>query len=89
MPQVHANPEQLNAFANKLSQFIDNLNSETQALDGAFSSLGETWQDEKRAKFEDEFRDLVRQMSQFESTCSEYIPYLQALASQLEIYIQS
>jgi len=89
MPQAIGDPEELLSFANALSQYIENINSETGSLNGHFTSLGDTWQDEKRAKFEEDFNALVAQITQFESTCSEYVPYLQTLAARLQDYLQS
>lgn len=89
MPQAIGDPEELNAFANVLSQFIENLQTETNGLKGHFSALGDTWQDEKRAKFEEDFNALVAQINQFGETCNEYVPYIQTLAARLQDYLNS
>ena len=89
MAQAIGDPEELERFAHSLQQFIDSLNDAMGNLNGAFASLGDTWQDEKRVQFEEEYAALVRQLSAFESSASEHIPYLQALASHLRDYLQS
>ena len=51
MAQAIADPEELERFAYSLQRFIDSLNDAVGYLNGAFASLGDTWQDEKRARF--------------------------------------
>ena len=58
-------------------------------LNGAFASLGDTWQDEKRARFEEDYNALVQQLQHFNENASEHVPYLGALASRLREYLQS
>ena len=89
MPQAIGDPEELLSFASALTQYLDNINTETGTIQGHFSALGDTWQDEKKAKFEEDFNALIAQLKQFETTCSEYIPYLQTLAARLQDYLQS
>ena len=90
MAQAIGDPEEIIKFANDLTRYVENLRSETGALSGSFSGLGDTWQDEKRAAFEEEFNALVTQISQFETVCEEqHIPYLHALAARLQEYLQS
>ncbi len=50
MAQAIGDPEELERFAYSLQQFIDSLNDAVGNLNRAFASLGDTWQDEKRAK---------------------------------------
>lgn len=88
MSQAIGNPEELERFAHSLQQFIDSLNDAVGNLNGAFAALGETWQDEKRASFEEEYNMLVQQLQQFDSNATEQIPYLTALAARLRDYLQ-
>jgi len=89
MAQAVGDPEELERFAFSLQQFIDSLNDAVGNLNGAFASLGETWQDEKRAQFEEEFKALVYQLHQFNANAEEQVPHLHALASRLRDYLQS
>lgn len=89
MSQAIGDPDELDRFAQSLTQFIDTLNESVNGLNQSFDSLGDTWQDEKRASFEEDFNALVQQLSQFEANASEHIPYLHALASRLRDYLQS
>ncbi len=89
MAQAIGDPEELERFAYSLQQFIDLLNDAVGNLNGAFASLGDTWQDEKRARFEEDYNALVQQLQQFNDNASEQVPYLAALASRLRDYLQS
>ena len=89
MAQAIGDPEELERFAHSLQQFIDSLNDAMENLNGAFVLLGDTWQDEKRARFEEDYSALVQQLHQFNANASEQVPYLAALASRLRDYLQS
>ena len=88
MAQAFADPEELERFAHSLQHFIDTLNDAMGNLNGAFASLGDTWQDEKRARFEEDYNALVQQLHQFNTNAEEQVPYLAALASDLREYLQ-
>lgn len=89
MAQAIGDPEELERFAHSLQQFTDSLNDAVGNLNGAFASLGDTWQDEKRARFEEEYYALVQQLHQFNANAVDQVPYLTALASRLRDYLQS
>lgn len=88
MAQAIGDPDDLERFAASLQHFVDSLNDAVGNLNGAFASLGDTWQDEKRARFEEEYSALVQQLHQFNANASEQVPYLAALASNLRDYLQ-
>ncbi|MBK5395416.1 MULTISPECIES: WXG100 family type VII secretion target [Pseudomonas] len=89
MAQAIGDPDELERFAYALQQFIDSLNDSVGTLDGAFASLGDSWQDEKRLQFEEDYQSLVQQLHQFSAHATEQVPYLAALASRLRDYLQS
>ena len=89
MSQAVGDPDELERFARALQQFVDSLNDAVGNLNGAFATLGDTWQDEKRARFEEEYNALVHQLKQFDANASQQIPYLTALAARLRDYLQS
>jgi uncharacterized protein YukE len=89
MSQAIADPDELERFAHSLQQFVDSLNDAVGNLNGAFAALGDTWQDGKRAQFEEDYNSLVQQLRQFDSNASEQIPHLIALAARLRDYLQS
>ena len=89
MAQAIADPEELERFAQSVHKFIDSLNDAVSTLNGAFAVLGDTWQDEKRAQFEEDYSVLVQQLHQFNSNAVDQVPYLTALAARLRDYLQS
>ncbi len=89
MQQAIGNPDELERFAHVLQGFIDSLNDAVAQLNGAFATLGDTWQDEKRARFEEEYHALLQQLQQFDANATEQIPYLATLAARLRDYLQS
>jgi len=89
MAQAVGDPDEIERFAHSLHQFIDSLNNSVGNLNGAFASVGESWQDEKKAQFEEEYNALVFQLKQFEASAQEQIPYLNSLAARLRDYLQS
>jgi len=89
MSQAIGDPDELDRFAQALAQFIDALHEAVNGLNHSFSALGDTWQDQKRASFEEEYSALLQQLSYFESNASEQIPYLHTLATRLRDYLQS
>lgn len=89
MPQAIGDPDEIDRFAQSLAQFIDTLSEAVNGLNHSFSALGDSWQDEKRASFEEDYNTLVQQLSHFEANASEQVPYLHTLASRLRDYLQS
>jgi len=89
MAQAIGDPEELERFAHSLQQFVDSLDDAVGNLNGAFASLGDTWQDEKRAQFEEEYIALVQQLHLFNANAVDQVPYLRALSSRLRDYLQS
>lgn len=89
MSRAVGDPDELDRFAQSLTQFIETLNEAVNGLNQSFGALGDTWQDEKRASFEEEYRALVQQLAQFEVNASEQVPYLHHLAARLRDYLQS
>jgi uncharacterized protein YukE len=89
MPQAIGDPDELDRFAKSLTQFIDTLNEAVNGLNHSFSALGDTWQDEKKSRVEEDYLALLQQLSVFESIVAEQVPYLHALAYRLRDYLQS
>ncbi len=89
MPQAIGDPDELDRFAQSLAQFIGTLNEAVNGLNYSFGALGDSWQDEKKVRFEEDYNALVQQLSYFEENASEQVPYLHALASRLRDYLQS
>lgn len=88
MNQAIGNPDELDAFAHSLQAYLDQINDATGHLNQQFGALGDTWQDAQRGRFEEQFEDLLRRISAFDSNVSEQIPYLRAMADDLRHYLQ-
>lgn len=87
MAMAIANPEELIAFSNDLERYISTLETQTCALNASFSRLGETWQDQKRKAFEDTYNQLQSALAVFKENANEQIPYLRAMAEDLNTYL--
>lgn len=86
MSNVVNNPEELDGFANQLQHYLETLAEETGRISGAFSQMGNVWQDEKYAQFEEAFQALVSEMNAFQDRAEEHIPHLHKMAEVLREY---
>lgn len=85
MPEVHADPEKLKQLAKSLTKSADQLQEVARALSRALESSG--WQDSERQKFEQDFKQTVKSLSQFtDKLRGQYAPVLQKKAAALEQY---
>lgn len=85
MPDVHADPEKLKQLAKTLTSSADQLQQVARALSRALDSSG--WQDAERQKFEQDFKQAIKTLSQFaEKLKGQYAPVLQKKAAALEQY---
>lgn len=62
---AHIDPDELNRFTNRLEEYIQNVNDETDAFKRALSDVNETWNDEKYNEFEEVFTELERVVRAF------------------------
>jgi len=81
MAQAIGDQEELERSAHSLQQCVDSLNEAVGNLNGAFAPLGDTWQNEKRVRFEEDYNALVQQLLQFNSKAEEQAPYPTSLAT--------
>lgn len=85
MPDVHADPEKLKQLAKSFTSSADQLQQVARGLSRALENSG--WQDAERQKFEQDFKQTLRSLSQFtEKLKGEYAPVLQKKAAALEQY---
>lgn len=84
MPQVHANPDDIRDFANRLQACGEAIEEEITSTSAAFAALGDTWDDAKRVEFEDSFEELKACIQRFSASCDEQVPYLLRLAEHLD-----
>jgi len=81
MAQIHINPDELEQFVHELHNYLETLQNATGRLNHSFETLGATWQDPKRAQFEETYRELIQVLRTFENNANEQIPYLKRLIS--------
>lgn len=84
MSQVHANPDEIRDFAARLQVCDENISDELSATAAAFAALGDTWNDAKRAEFEESFEELKDCIGRFSASCAEQVPHLIRLADHLD-----
>jgi uncharacterized protein YukE len=83
--EVHADPEKLKQFAKTLMSLADQLQQVTRSMSRALDNSG--WQDAERQRFEQDFKQTVKSLSQFtEKLKGQYAPVLQKKAAALEQY---
>lgn len=84
MSQVHANPDEIRDFAARLQACDENISDEISTTSAAFAALGDTWNDAKRAEFEEAFNELCEGIRRFSAACEEQVPHLIRLADYLD-----
>ena len=89
MSQVHANPDDLREFASRLQACGETIAEEASATSAAFAALGDTWNDAKRAEFEESFNELLECVRRFTASCDDQVPYLRRLADHLDDFNNS
>lgn len=85
MPDVHADPDKLRQFASSLSRSAAQLEALVRQMQRSLDATG--WHDGERQKFEQDFNQTVRTLSQFtERLRSSHIPQLQKKAAALDAF---
>lgn len=87
MAGVHATPEELDRFTGTLEGYLNTVESETDRLKAAFGELGDSWQDQQRQSFEENFQQLINALSSFKQDAENQIPYLRQIAEDLRTYL--
>jgi hypothetical protein len=83
MPDVHADPDKLRQFASALSRSAQQLESIARQMQRSLDATG--WDDSERHRFEQDFQQTVRSLSQFTDRLrSQYVPQLQRKAQALD-----
>lgn len=87
MAQAIGDPEDIRSFSNNLEHYLSTVEEETGRLNSAFEQLGESWQDQQRASFEETFKELLNALQNFKDNASEQIPHLRTMAEDLSTYL--
>lgn len=87
MAQAMGDPEEIRRFSNTLEHYLNMVEEETGRLNSAFEQLGESWQDQQRASFEETYRQLLGALQNFKENAFEQIPHLRTMAEDLSTYL--
>ena len=87
MAMAIGNPEDIINFSNALENYLNTIGEETDRLNNAFQQLGESWQDQQRQSFEEEYNQLLSVLSSFKDNASQQIPHLRTMAEDLRTYL--
>lgn len=88
MAQAIGDPEEIRRFSNTLEHYLNTVEEETGRLNSAFEQLGESWQDQQRASFEETYKQLINALQNFKENASEQIPHLRTMAEDLSTYLR-
>lgn len=88
MSMAIANPDDLDAIAASLENYLNQVEEETNRFHSAFEQYGDSWRDEKRQQFEETYGQLRSMIEQFKENASEQIPYLRDEANILREYLR-
>lgn len=86
MARVYNNPDSMERFANDLGRFVDEMQNALNALNGAYAALGEDWQDNKRAEFDENMIEISHSIAKFSEYANESIQYILHKAAKLREY---
>jgi len=87
--QVFVNPEEIGKFINEIKIFLETLETATVRLNKAFENLSSSWQDRKRAEFEEQYNEFLRFLKMCKDSVEEKKQYLNELKIKAEIYLSS
>ncbi|MBI3876067.1 MAG: WXG100 family type VII secretion target [Verrucomicrobia bacterium] len=87
MAQAIMDPEEVRRFAEELKRFNLDLQTRMASLQGRFTALGDTWQDQEHLKFADEFKQTMKALKKFVEISNQHTPYLLRKAQRIEEYL--
>lgn len=88
MPNVYADPDELETYANTLAQQAEELRDLSSRMASALQGM-ESWRDSKRDEFAEFLEPLLQQMAQvYEYTEEDLIPWLHSKIEDLRTYAE-
>ncbi len=87
MAQAIMDPEEVRRFAEELKRFNIDLQTRMASLQGRFTALGDTWQDQEHLKFADEFKQTMKALKKFVEISNQHTPYLMRKAQRIQEYL--
>ena len=80
-------PQEVRRFAEELKRFNADLQDKIGSLQGRFTALGDTWQDQEHQKFAEEFITTMKALKRFVEVANQHTPYLLRKAQRIEDYL--
>ena len=80
-------PGEVRRFAEELKRFNVDLLDRMAGLQARFASLADTWQDQEREKFGEEFKQTMKALKRFVEVSNQHTPYLLRKAQRIEEYL--
>ncbi|HUZ03086.1 MAG TPA: WXG100 family type VII secretion target [Thermomicrobiaceae bacterium] len=87
MSNAIADPAELERFARELDRFNRQLAESTARLQAEFNRLGDSWRDQERLRFVQEFDQTMRVLRQFLQSSERQVPFLTRKARRLRDYL--
>lgn len=87
MAKTIADPEELWNFANFLQVSSERLIGQARDLNGRFERLKDHWRDQKYARFEQIFTQMVSYLDSFHNISEAYVQHLRIRAEHLRRYL--
>jgi uncharacterized protein YukE len=87
MSQIHANPDEIELFANSLAQFEAHVREELVRIQNAYALMQETWADECQQKYNQHFDEVIPMISRLLEETPEHVCYLQNKVEQLRAFL--
>lgn len=87
MSKAVVDPEELRRFAFDLKRFNTEMQSQITTIQRRFMKLGETWQDQEREKFAEDFEKMLAALAKFVDSSDKHIPFLLRKAQKIQEYL--
>ena len=89
LPDVHADPEEIEAFAHVLSTYAQSTRDGLAQVAGQLRQMGEsTWQDQQYASFEQSFQELENSIRMATGEIETvHVPHLHRLVADLREFL--
>lgn len=70
------NADSMEVFVNEIHRFIDDIQNSLNTLNGAYATLGEDWQDNKRLEFDEQIQHIAHSINSFAEFGEDCINHL-------------
>ncbi|PKN79829.1 MAG: hypothetical protein CVU48_04070 [Candidatus Cloacimonetes bacterium HGW-Cloacimonetes-1] len=88
MRRAIVTPEELRKFALYLNGFNDKLEDSFRSMKNNLDNLGITWQDQEYVRFDDEFKNTLKQITIFLAASRDVVPFLYRKAKAADDYLE-